>query len=56
MKNEFNGVFLQSAEVRELLVDKRENQERKEKMASMQEVIDKHRARIEDLTVSRELR
>lgn len=37
------------------MLDRRENQERKEKMVTMQEVIDKHRARIEDLTVCRTL-
>ncbi|OQR66538.1 hypothetical protein BIW11_14087 [Tropilaelaps mercedesae] len=41
---------IKTAEVRELMVDRRENQDRKERMANMQEVIDKHRARIEDLT------
>ncbi|XP_028969192.1 uncharacterized protein LOC100899026 [Galendromus occidentalis] len=37
------------AENRELLAEKRENQDRKERMALMQEALDKQRAKIEDL-------
>lgn len=40
------------AENRELLTEKRENQDRKERMALMQETLDKQRAKIEDLKVS----
>lgn len=39
------------AENRELLAEKRENQDRKERMALMQEALDKQRAKIEDLKV-----